>query len=148
MLSGRVTPLALGLFPNAPFPGNAVPWTTMPLQRRHAADAHQMMLAEQRSSALVSAASCIVAALPQIHRQSPDVRTVDLPPQPTRARLTSEVHCPRGAHLCGGGVLVSKKLVVMAALCAIVALGACRRETPYVPMKLGASTTTAQPAQN
>ena len=107
-----------------------------------------MMLAELRSSALVSAASCIVAAQPQIHRQSPDVRTVDLPPQLTRAKLTSEVQCPGGAHLCGGSVLVSKKLVVMGALCAIVALGACRRETPYVPMKLGASTTTAQPAQN
>jgi hypothetical protein len=31
-----------------------------------------------------------------------------------------------------------KRAVVLASLVAIVALGACRREVPYEPMKLGA----------
>jgi hypothetical protein len=46
--------------------------------------------------------------------------------------------------LDGGYIVDSKKIAVVAVLCAIVALVACRREE-YVPMKLGAPAE--QPAR-
>jgi hypothetical protein len=48
---------------------------------------------------------------------------------------------------CIGGVIVShKKIAVVALLCAVVALAACRRETAYEPLKLG-GPTAEQPAR-
>lgn len=35
-----------------------------------------------------------------------------------------------------------KRAVVLATLVAVVALGACRREVPHEPMKLGAEVST------
>ena len=35
-----------------------------------------------------------------------------------------------------------KSAIIMAALVAAVALGACRKEVPHQPMKLGADVTT------
>jgi hypothetical protein len=45
----------------------------------------------------------------------------------------------------GGMIVDSKKIAVVAVLCAVVALVACRREE-YVPMKLGAPVAE-QPAR-
>jgi len=45
-------------------------------------------------------------------------------------------HIPASAHLDGGFAVDSRKIAVVAVLCAVVALVACRREE-YVPMKLG-----------
>jgi hypothetical protein len=45
----------------------------------------------------------------------------------------------------GGVALDSKRIVVAAVLCAIVALAACRREVPYYgPLKLGADVPQAE----
>jgi hypothetical protein len=45
----------------------------------------------------------------------------------------------RGVAIKDGGEQVSSKIVVVALLCAVVALAACRREERfYEPMKLGA----------
>ena len=42
----------------------------------------------------------------------------------------------------------AKKIVVVALLCAGVALAACRREEPYYgPLKLGADVPAVQPAK-
>jgi hypothetical protein len=40
----------------------------------------------------------------------------------------------------------SKKIVVVALLCAAVAVVACRRETYYEPLKLGAGVPSAEQA--
>ena len=45
---------------------------------------------------------------------------------------------PRALTVDGGGTVNSKKIVVVALLCAGMALIACRRETYYEPLKLGA----------
>jgi hypothetical protein len=37
-----------------------------------------------------------------------------------------------------------KGVIVIAAACAAIALGACRREVPYEPMKLGADVPVAE----
>jgi hypothetical protein len=40
-----------------------------------------------------------------------------------------------------------KNAVILALVISAVALGACRRETPYEPMKLGVNTTSAPDAR-
>ena len=51
----------------------------------------------------------------------------------------------RAEQLGGGRTVQSKKIAVVALLCAVVALAACRREE-YVPLKLG-GPATEQPAR-
>jgi hypothetical protein len=43
-------------------------------------------------------------------------------------------------------VMYSKKIALVALLCAVVAVVACRRETAYEPLKLG-GPTVEQPAR-
>jgi hypothetical protein len=42
--------------------------------------------------------------------------------------------------------VLSKKTVVVALLGVVIALAACRRETPYEPMKLGADVPAQEEA--
>ena len=47
---------------------------------------------------------------------------------------------------CGGRAVLSKKTAVVALLSVVVALAACRRETPYEPLKLGADVPAQEEA--
>jgi hypothetical protein len=53
------------------------------------------------------------------------------------AHSSKRVHDTPIEVAVGGKVMHSKKIAVVAVLCAVVALVACRREETYTPMKLG-----------
>jgi hypothetical protein len=54
----------------------------------------------------------------------------------------------RCKSLCQGAIMDTKRIVVVTLVCLMFSLGACRREVPYAPMKLGGAVSTVdQPAR-
>jgi len=50
----------------------------------------------------------------------------------------------RGKSLCQEGkVMATKRILVLTLVCLMFSLGACRREVPYAPVKLGGAVSTA-----